>query len=148
MKSDILQEQVQYYRDRASEYDQWVFRQGRYDRGENHRQQWFLEVSQVENALRATIPAGDILELACGTGLWTQHLATLATRLTAVDASPEVIALNQQRVVSASVEYIVLLLTYLTGLRIDNLILSSLDFGFLMCLEKNLYLSGRWLRKR
>ncbi|MGL5076199.1 MAG: class I SAM-dependent methyltransferase [Waterburya sp.] len=107
MKSDILQEQVQYYRDRASEYDQWFFRQGRYDRGENHRQQWFLEVSQVEAALRNTIPAGDILELACGTGLWTQHLATLATHLTAVDASPEVIALNQQRVTSASVEYIV-----------------------------------------
>ncbi|MGL5944169.1 MAG: class I SAM-dependent methyltransferase [Waterburya sp.] len=107
MKSDILQEQVQYYRDRASEYDQWFFRQGRYDHGENHRQQWFLEVSQVEAALRATIPAGDILELACGTGLWTQHLATFATHLTAVDASPEVIALNQQRVTSASVEYIV-----------------------------------------
>lgn len=107
MKSDILQEQVQYYRERASEYDEWFFRQGRYDRGANHRQQWFSEISQVETALQASIPSGDILELACGTGLWTQHLAPLASQLTAVDASPEAIALNQQRVASASVEYIV-----------------------------------------
>lgn len=107
MSADILQEQVQYYRERASEYDEWFFRQGRYDRGEKHRQQWFSEVSEVEAALRASKPSGDILELACGTGLWTQHLAPFATRLTAVDASPEVIALNQQRVGSACVEYIV-----------------------------------------
>jgi 2-polyprenyl-3-methyl-5-hydroxy-6-metoxy-1,4-benzoquinol methylase len=107
MRSAILQEQVQYYRQRASEYDEWFFRQGRYDRGENHRQQWFSEVAEVEEALQAATPSGDILELACGTGLWTQHLVPLATHLTAVDASPEVIVLNQQRVASESVEYIV-----------------------------------------
>jgi ubiquinone/menaquinone biosynthesis C-methylase UbiE len=107
MRSDILQEQVQYYRERASEYDEWFFRQGRYDRGENHRQQWFSEVTEIEEALRSATPAGDILELACGTGFWTQHLVTFATHLIAVDASPEVIALNRRRVASASVEYIV-----------------------------------------
>jgi 2-polyprenyl-3-methyl-5-hydroxy-6-metoxy-1,4-benzoquinol methylase len=106
--SDILQEQVQYYRERASEYDEWFFRQGRYDRGENHRQQWFSEVAEVEEVLRAATPSGDILELACGTGLWTQHLVPCATHLTAVDASPEAIALNQRRVVASdSVDYIV-----------------------------------------
>jgi 2-polyprenyl-3-methyl-5-hydroxy-6-metoxy-1,4-benzoquinol methylase len=107
MSSNILQEQINYYRDRASEYDEWFFRQGRYDRGEVHRQQWFAEIAEVEAALFATKPAGNILELACGTGLWTQHLAPLATHLTAVDAAPEVIALNQNRVNSESVEYIV-----------------------------------------
>jgi 2-polyprenyl-3-methyl-5-hydroxy-6-metoxy-1,4-benzoquinol methylase len=107
MNSNILQEQINYYRDRASEYDEWFFRQGRYDRGEAHRQQWFAEIAEVESALFATEPAGNILELACGTGLWTQHLAPLATHLTAVDAAPEVIALNQDRVNSESVEYIV-----------------------------------------
>jgi 2-polyprenyl-3-methyl-5-hydroxy-6-metoxy-1,4-benzoquinol methylase len=107
MKSNILQEQIQYYRARASEYDEWFFRQGRYDRGTQHRQQWFAEIAQVVTALQAAQPAGDILELACGTGLWTQHLAPLADSLTAVDAAPEVIALNQQRVNSAVVEYIV-----------------------------------------
>jgi 2-polyprenyl-3-methyl-5-hydroxy-6-metoxy-1,4-benzoquinol methylase len=106
MKPDILHEQVQYYRERASEYDEWWFRQGRYDRGPDHRQQWFSEVSEIETALRDTEPSGDILELACGTGLWTQHLIPFATRLSAIDASPEVIALNQQRIGSASVEYV------------------------------------------
>jgi 2-polyprenyl-3-methyl-5-hydroxy-6-metoxy-1,4-benzoquinol methylase len=107
MSSDILQEQIDYYRDRAPEYDQWFFRQGRYDRGEAHRQQWFAEIAEVKAALLATKPSGDLLELACGTGLWTQHLAPLATHLTAVDAAPEVIALNQNRVNSTSIEYII-----------------------------------------
>jgi ubiquinone/menaquinone biosynthesis C-methylase UbiE len=107
MSNNILQEQIDYYRDRAPEYDEWFFRQGRYDRGEAHRRQWFTEIAEVESALFATKPSGNILELACGTGLWTQHLAPLATHLTAVDAAPEVISLNQHRVNSASVEYIV-----------------------------------------
>ncbi len=119
MRDNILQEQIQYYRERAAEYDQWFFRQGRYDRGEQHRQQWFAEITEVETALRSTLqamkPSGNILELACGTGLWTQHLASWATHLTAVDAAPEVIALNQQRLssttsapsISISIDYIV-----------------------------------------
>jgi demethylmenaquinone methyltransferase/2-methoxy-6-polyprenyl-1,4-benzoquinol methylase len=88
MNRDILREQIEYYRQRASEYDEWFFRQGRYDRGEEHRQQWFFEVAEVETALRSATPSGDILELACGTGLWTRHLLPFATHLTAVDASP------------------------------------------------------------
>jgi 2-polyprenyl-3-methyl-5-hydroxy-6-metoxy-1,4-benzoquinol methylase len=107
MENNILQEQIQYYRDRATEYDQWFFRQGRYDRGEAHRQQWSAEIAEVEAALFAAKPSGDILELACGTGLWTKHLASLATNLTAIDAAPETIAINQQRVSSAAVNYIV-----------------------------------------
>jgi 2-polyprenyl-3-methyl-5-hydroxy-6-metoxy-1,4-benzoquinol methylase len=107
MKGDILQEQIQYYRERALEYDEWFFRQGRYHRGEEHRQQWCAEVAEVEVALRAAAPSGYILELACGTGLWTQQLAPVATHLTALDAAPETIAINQQRVGAASVEYIV-----------------------------------------
>ena len=107
MQSNILQEQIRYYRDRASEYDEWFFRQGRYDRGEAHRQQWSLEVSKLEISLQSAATSGNILELACGTGLWTQHLAPVATHLTAVDASPEAICINQQRIGSASVDYIV-----------------------------------------
>jgi 2-polyprenyl-3-methyl-5-hydroxy-6-metoxy-1,4-benzoquinol methylase len=107
MSADILQEQIQYYCERASEYDEWFFRQGRYDRGENHRQQWFSEITEIEEVLQAATPSGDILELACGTGLWTQRLLPFATHLTAVDASPEAIALNKRRVSSTSVEYII-----------------------------------------
>ena len=38
-----------------------------------------------------------MLELACGTGLWTVELARHATSVTAVDASPEVLGINRAR---------------------------------------------------
>jgi 2-polyprenyl-3-methyl-5-hydroxy-6-metoxy-1,4-benzoquinol methylase len=52
-------------------------------------------------------PTGDVLELACGTGLWTQQLVRHAGRVTAVDAAAEVIAINRQRLgPDAPVEYV------------------------------------------
>ena len=102
----VLDEQIAYYRARASEYDEWFLREGRYDRGEEHRRSWFGEVATIEAALAEASPGGDILELACGTGLWTRHLAAKATRLTAVDASSEVIAINRSRVQSPRVRYV------------------------------------------
>lgn len=102
----ILDEQIAYYRARAPEYDEWFFREGRYDLGEEHRRLWFAEVAEVEAALAAARPAGQVLELACGTGLWTRHLEPGATRLTAVDASPEAIALNHARLRSGKVRYV------------------------------------------
>jgi SAM-dependent methyltransferase len=38
-----------------------------------------------------------VLELACGTGLWTVELARHAAGITAVDASPEVLEINRAR---------------------------------------------------
>jgi demethylmenaquinone methyltransferase/2-methoxy-6-polyprenyl-1,4-benzoquinol methylase len=102
----IIEEQKAYYQARAGEYDEWFLRQGRYDRGPAHRDEWFGEVAAVEAALCDARPSGAILELACGTGLWTRHLVNSATRLTAVDASPDVIALNRERIGSPVVEYV------------------------------------------
>jgi SAM-dependent methyltransferase len=105
----ILSEQVDYYRNRAAEYDQWWFRTGRYDRGAELNAAWFADVAEVEKALgeylAQTRPV-NALELACGTGLFTQHLAPRVTRLTAIDASPEVIACNRARVDSGNVDYV------------------------------------------
>ena len=39
MSDPILQEQIDYYRARAAEYDEWFNRQGRYDRGPQANQQ-------------------------------------------------------------------------------------------------------------
>jgi ubiquinone/menaquinone biosynthesis C-methylase UbiE len=102
----VLDEQIAYYRARASEYDEWFLRQGRYDRGAEHSRRWFDEVATVEAALDEAAPSGDILELACGTGLWTRHLAARAAHVTAVDASSEVIAINRSRVRSPVVSYV------------------------------------------
>lgn len=101
-----IEQQIEYYRARASEYDEWFLRQGRYDRGEEHKAQWFEEVAQLGEALERFEPKGDVLELACGTGWWTEQLTPYADTLTAVDASKEVIALNRQRVHSDKVEYV------------------------------------------
>ncbi len=103
---DLLQEQVAYYRARAGEYDQWFLRQGRYDRGPDLNAQWFAEVEQVRSALDAFAPSGRVLELACGTGLWTEHLLRRADRVTALDASPEALAINRARVGDTGVRYV------------------------------------------
>ncbi len=100
-KNGALSEQANYYRARAPEYDEWWQRIGRYDHGPEATQEWNHEITEVEDALKKFRPAGDVLELACGTGWWTQRLAQTASTLTCVDASPEVIGLNQARLAAA-----------------------------------------------
>lgn len=90
---ELLAEQIAYYRARAPEYDATS------DFGDPVR------ASLVE-ALEAFGPTGDVLELACGTGHWTEVLATTATTLTAVDVSAEMLALNRARVSRPDVRYI------------------------------------------
>jgi len=103
---ELLAEQVRYYRARATEYDDWWYRRGRYDDGPEANARWFAQISEVESALEQFGATGDVLELASGTGLWTQHLVRTAARVTAVDTSPEVIELNRARVRAAAVEYL------------------------------------------
>lgn len=103
---DLLRQQIDYYRERAGEYDEWFLRQGRYDHGPERNAQWFAEVSEVAAALDAFAPRGDMLELACGTGLWTQYLTRYAESVTALDSSPEALALNHARVADPKVSYI------------------------------------------
>ncbi len=101
----LLNEQIDYYRARADEYDEWHLRAGRYDRGPEHRQQWLEELEMVRTALDGMNPLGRVLELACGTGLWTGELAKGATTVTAVDAVPETIEINRAKTTNQCVEY-------------------------------------------
>jgi ubiquinone/menaquinone biosynthesis C-methylase UbiE len=102
----LLSEQLDYYRARAGEYDRWWNREGRFDRGADANARWFAEASSLEGVLERFAPHGDVLELACGTGLWTRHLVNHAGTLTAVDAAEEVLAINRSRVGSAHVRYV------------------------------------------
>ncbi len=105
---DVLEEQRRYYRARAPEYDDWWQRLGRYDRGDaDALAEWDRQVARVDAALTAFDPRGDVLELAGGTGWWTQRLARVAQHLTVVDAAPETIALNRDRVRRPDVDYVV-----------------------------------------
>ena len=102
----VIAEQVAYYRARAPEYDDWFFRRGDYDHGADWNRRWRREVGALQRVLDAARPSGRVLELACGTGLWTERLVPHAAELTCVDASPEVIALNRKRVRAEHVEYV------------------------------------------
>ncbi len=101
-----LEEMKLYYRARAAEYDEWFYRQGRYDRDPDSNARWFVEVEEVYAALDAAGMEGDILELAPGTGIWTERLLRRAHLITAVDASPEMIELNSARVGAGRVTYL------------------------------------------
>ena len=103
----VLAEQARYYRDRAGEYEDWWFRRGRYDRGAEANARWFAEAAQLERELQMKVPAGArVLELACGTGLWTAQLSRRARSLTALDASPEMLAIARAKPCAAPVEFV------------------------------------------
>src|ERR1700679_3706586 len=108
MDDTTLEQQLHYYRARAGEYDDWWFRAGRYDRGPEANAAWFAEVATLEAVLERFDPRGAVLELACGTGLWTRHLVAHADHLTAVDGASEVLELNRARTeaLGASVTYV------------------------------------------
>ncbi|PIG91346.1 class I SAM-dependent methyltransferase [Gloeocapsopsis sp. IPPAS B-1203] len=95
-----IQEQISYYDARAKEYDEWFYRIGRYDRGWELNQRWFDEVAVLKNALQQVGKVESILELACGTGIWTQELLKLGDQVTAIDASAEMIAINKEKLKS------------------------------------------------
>jgi SAM-dependent methyltransferase len=75
----LLGEQVAFYRAIAEEYRQHAIEQ--------------VGETALEAAIAGATLSGDVLELACGPGTWTGLLARTATTLTAVDASPEMLAL-------------------------------------------------------
>jgi len=89
----LVAEQTAYYRARAGEYDNT----SAFDPSSR---------AELVAALEAFAPRGRVLELACGTGEWTVELVKHASQLTALDASPEMLALNQERVGRADVRYL------------------------------------------
>jgi SAM-dependent methyltransferase len=100
-----LDQMVAYYRARAAEYDEWFERRGRYDRGAESNARWFGELETVYAAFDALAPGGDVLELAPGTGIWTERILPYAMSIAAVDASPEMVAINRARVGDERVRY-------------------------------------------
>ena len=85
---ELLDEQVHYYRARASEYD---------DTSPGEDGPFADDLGVARQALREFAPRGRVLELAAGTGLWTAILAESADQLLATDTSPEVLALNRAK---------------------------------------------------
>lgn len=97
MSDGVLAEQLDYYRARAGEYDEWWERRGRYDRGTDANKQWFAEISDVRAAFDTLPLDGHVLELAAGTGYWTELLARRAEHVTVLDGAAEMLERNRAR---------------------------------------------------
>jgi demethylmenaquinone methyltransferase/2-methoxy-6-polyprenyl-1,4-benzoquinol methylase len=75
-----------YYARRAAEYERI------YEKPE--RQKDLLHLREV---LGVTFPGDDVLEIACGTGYWTEVIAGSARSIVAVDANAEVLAIAARK---------------------------------------------------
>ncbi len=75
-------------------------------------------LARLSKAVTA-IPAGRVLDLACGPGIVAEALAPLASELVGVDATPEMIRLAEGRVSKAG----------LTNVRFQVALAESLPFG-------------------
>src|SRR5206468_2884444 len=56
---------------------------------------------ELLSAINSFRPTGDVLELACGSGVWTERLQRSAASVTAVDAAPEMLARARTRLASS-----------------------------------------------
>lgn len=83
-----------YYDQRADEYDQWYLREGRFA-SRPDPQRWHAEVALLRERV-AGFGRGRLLEIAAGTGWWTQHLARRAA-VTALDYAPAMLAQIDRR---------------------------------------------------
>jgi SAM-dependent methyltransferase len=107
----IIEDQVAYYRARAPEYDERLVELNQYMSlggtvgGPTDDPHGDREIASALEKLNLLLPVGHVLELACGTGWWTQWLARSAALVTAVDAAPEMLALNRERVAQSNVRY-------------------------------------------
>jgi 2-polyprenyl-3-methyl-5-hydroxy-6-metoxy-1,4-benzoquinol methylase len=105
MLEHVLKEQLAYYRARAREYDESLQAIGPASEPTAEHEQASQEWLQIVNAVRALGPVDDVLELACGTGIWTQELITMSRSITALDGSPEMIAVNRLKAGTTAIEY-------------------------------------------
>lgn len=92
MNDPILDEQINYYRARAQEYDASIA-----DAKE------LVELGKP--LLRALGKFDSILELACGTGIWTKLLLQMGNKVTILDASPEMLEIARQKLGEEQIIY-------------------------------------------
>jgi SAM-dependent methyltransferase len=82
----------EYYDQRAREYEQI------YERDDPVRQS---ELATIRADLCAMLAGRRVLELACGTGYWTQPCADVAQHVLAIDVAPDVLAVAREKALPA-----------------------------------------------
>src|SRR5688500_18132253 len=84
-----------YYAARASEYDR-VYRKP-------ERQ---ADLRTIERWIREVFAGKTLLEIACGTGYWSQFLAPVARSFVGLDASREVLEIARSRVTAGHAAFV------------------------------------------
>jgi demethylmenaquinone methyltransferase/2-methoxy-6-polyprenyl-1,4-benzoquinol methylase len=84
-----------YYAARASEYDLV------YQKPERQ-----ADLARLQSWLPPWFAGLRVLEIACGTGYWTQFIAPQAKEMVALDAAPETMAIARPRVAGHRVEFV------------------------------------------
>lgn len=95
--TDVLRSQIDYYDARAGEYDDFWFRRGAYSLDPEQAERWKQDAEESMRFVRENAN-GAVLELAAGTGIFTAELHRVADSVHAIDASPQMLSLNHQRV--------------------------------------------------
>lgn len=114
MTDEVLASQADYYRRRAGEYDATAY-------GD-----LVAARARIARLVAELQPTGTILEIACGTGLWTEALAPRADSLTALDVAPEALAIARERVTSSNVTFEVAdIFAWQTSARFDVIFFSA-----------------------
>ena len=91
----MSQTMERYYSHRAAEYERI------YDKPERqHELEW------LRHRVPEIFSGRDVLEVACGTGYWTQFIAPVAARVLAVDAAEATLRIARQRVASGQAEFV------------------------------------------
>lgn len=87
-----------YYDEQANVYDDMYMRSDPV---------WRKELEAVADAMSKAISGHRVLEVACGTGFWTEIAARAAVHVVAVDASERMLAIARKRKMSSNnVEYV------------------------------------------
>lgn len=86
-----------YYNDCAKDYDKMYARRDRV---------WRRELEALADAMTRSLTDRRVLEIACGTGFWTEIVAKVARQVVAIDSSEKMLAIARKRKPrSINVEY-------------------------------------------
>jgi ubiquinone/menaquinone biosynthesis C-methylase UbiE len=105
MEDDILREQIAYYRARAQTYDEEILGSRFFDASDEEAGHREGELAIAAHILARMGPFDRVLELACGTGIWTRILGKIGREVTAVDAAPEMLEITRRKLGSEHIRF-------------------------------------------
>jgi demethylmenaquinone methyltransferase/2-methoxy-6-polyprenyl-1,4-benzoquinol methylase len=84
-----------YYAARAPEYDQVYLKPERQ-----------ADLAAIRQWLPSRFAGASVIEVACGTGYWTQFISKVAANVLALDAAPETLAIARSRIFNENVTFL------------------------------------------